>query len=270
MRNLVGRVAVVTGAGSGIGRSTALALAEAGCNIVAVDIDEGAARSTVGEVGRVGRIGASYGLDVRDRGGFLSLAESVATEWGGCSILVNNAGVTSAGSFIEESDRDLEWIFDINVWGVVNGVRAFLPQMLAAGEGHIVNLSSMVGLLGLPHNTSYAATKGAVRSLTESLRGELVTSGVGVTAVFPGSIHTNITAGARGSQGARLAKLGNSALAPMVMRSPDSVARAIVRSIRKNRARIVVGPDAHLVSALTRVLPGRSGLIGRLTNRLIE
>jgi short-subunit dehydrogenase len=128
----------------------------------------------------------------------------------------------------------------------------------------------MVGLLGLPHNVSYSLTKGAVRSFSEALRAELVTTGVGVTVVFPGAIHTNITESARGNQAGRLAEMGRSRLAPVVMRPPSAVARAIVRGVERNRARVVVGPDAHAVSALTRLLPGRSGLVGRLTSRLVD
>jgi len=104
---------------------------------------------------------------------------------------VNNAGVTAAGAFADEAIGDLRWIVDINVWGVVHGCRAFLPMLREADEAHIVNMSSMVGLLGLPHNVSYSLTKGAVRAFSEALRGELATTQVGVTVVFPGAIHTN-------------------------------------------------------------------------------
>jgi len=155
------------------------------------------------------------------------------------------------------------------MWGVVHGCRAFLPTLRAADEAHIVNMSSMVGLLGLPHNVSYSLTKGAVRAFTEALRGELITTSIGVTTVFPGAIRTNITDSARGTQADRLGEMGRSRLAPVVMRPPSSVARKIVSAIRHDRARVVVGPDAHLVSLITRIAPGRSGLVGRLTNRLI-
>ncbi|MEZ5177229.1 MAG: SDR family NAD(P)-dependent oxidoreductase [Acidimicrobiales bacterium] len=181
-------------------------------------------------------------------------------------MLVNNAGVTSAGAFEGERIEDLHWIVDVNVWGVVHGCRAFLPALRAADEAHIVNLSSMVGLLGLPHNASYSLTKGAVRSFSEALRSELVTSNVGLTVVFPEAIHTNITAGARGTEAERLAAMGRSRLAPLLLRSPGSVAGRIVGAIERTGLR-VVGPDAHVVSLLSRVLPGRSGLVGRATDR---
>jgi short-subunit dehydrogenase len=127
----------------------------------------------------------------------------------------------------------------------------------------------MVGLLRLPHNVSYSLTKGAVRAFSEALRGELITTAIGVTTVFPGAIRTNITDSARGTQADRLGEMGRSRFAPLVMRPPSSVAKRIVSAIRHDRARVVVGPDAHVVSFVTRVAPGRSGLVGRLTNRMI-
>jgi short-subunit dehydrogenase len=139
-----------------------------------------------------------------------------------------------------------------------------------AEEAHIVNMSSMVGLIGLPHNASYSLTKGAVRSFTEALRAELITTRVGVSAVFPGAIRTNITNTARGSESARLARMGRSRLAPLAMRPPGAVARRIVAAIEHKRARVVVGPDAHVADLLSRVVPGRSGLVGRVTARVVS
>jgi NAD(P)-dependent dehydrogenase (short-subunit alcohol dehydrogenase family) len=262
------RVAVVTGAGGGIGRATCVALARKGCHVVAADIDLDAAAATAAEVERLGRRSAAHAVDVTDPEQVEALAAAVLEEFGGCHVLVNNAGVTSAGAFEQESLEDLRWIVDINVWGVVYGCRAFLPILREADEAHIVNLSSMVGLLGLPQNVSYSLTKGAVRGFSEGLRAELVTTSIGLTVVFPGAINTGIIDAARGSQAQRLSAMKTSRLAPILMRPPSSVANGIVRAIERDRARVVVGPDAHLFSAVSRVLPGRSGLIGRLTSRL--
>ena len=270
MQELEGKVAVVTGAGGGIGQATCLEMARHGCRVAAVDVRGDAAEATVRSVEALGVDATAHVVDVRDGSALRALADDVVAAHGACHILVNNAGVTSAGSFEAETDDDLRWIFDINVWGVVNGCRAFLPHLRRVDEAHIVNLSGMVGLLGLPHNASYSLTKGAVRAFSESLRAELVTSGIGVTVVFPGSINTGITASARGSEAGRLAEMGSSRLVPLVMRPPSSVARAIVRGIQRDRARVVVGPDAHLVSGFSRLVPGRSGLVGRLTNRLVH
>jgi len=268
MKRLDGRVAVVTGAGSGIGRATSLALALRGCAVAVVDIDDESAAATATLIRSEGASASTHRIDVRDRAAIDRLVDEVVDQHGAVHVLVNNAGVTSAGGFADESEEDLRWIVDINVWGVVNGCHAFLPALLRAEEAHIVNLSSMVGLLGLPHNASYSLTKGAVRALSEALRAELVTTNVGVSCVFPGAIHTNIMSNARGTQGARLASLGSSRLAPLLLTSPDVVARRIVKAIERNRPRVLVGADSRAVDAISRIAPGRSGLIGRVTARL--
>ncbi len=259
---------MVTGAGSGIGRALSVALAARRVNLALVDRDAHAIEQTAALVAAAKVNTSQHALDVRDTDAIEALPGAVLDTHGACHIVVNNAGVTSAGAFAEESVQDLAWIIDINVWGVVHGCRVFLPVLREADEAHIVNMSSMVGLLGLPHNAAYSLTKGAVRAFGEALRAELASAQIGVTTVFPGAIRTNITNSARGSRAATLARMGNSRWAPLAMRPPSRVADRVVRAIERNRGRVVVGPDAHLVSAWSRLAPGRSGALGRLTARM--
>lgn len=261
---------MVTGAGSGIGRATSLELARRGVHVAVLDRDQVRAQETAAAVRGLGRHASVHVVDVTDPARMDAVATEVDEAHGACHILVNNAGVTSAGGFEDDSLEDLRWIVDINVWGVVHGCRAFLPALRRADEGHIVNLSSMVGLLGLPHNAAYSLTKGAVRSFSEALRAELVTTDIGVTVVFPGAIRTDITNTARGSHAELLASMGRSRLAPLAMRPPATVARRIVKAIERDRPRLTVGPDARAVDLLARVYPGRSGLIGRVTSRAAD
>lgn len=261
---LAGRTAVITGAGSGIGRATAIALADRGCQVALVDISDDALSQTAAMISRPT---SSHVVDVTDETAMADLPAQVVSEHGACHVLVNNAGVTTAGRFEDDDLELVRWVIDINVWGMLYGCKYFLPVLRRQDAGHIVNLSSMVGLLGLPQNAAYSLSKGAVRSFSEALRSELVGSGIGVTSVHPGSIRTNIMASSRGSQSARLAKLGGSRAAALALRPPEAVAAKIVTAIEKNRARTVVGPDAWILDVFSRILPGRSGLVGRLTNR---
>lgn len=268
MQRIEGRVAVVTGAGGGIGRATSALLAERGCDLALADVDAAGLRTTAELVRAAGRDASTHVVDVSDAAAMAALPAAVLDAHGSCQILVNNAGVTTAGRFEDESLEDLRWIVGINVWGVLHGCKAFLPVLRQADEAHIVNLSSMVGFVGLPQNAAYSLTKGAVRAFSEALRAELVGSGIGVTSVHPGAIRTGIMAAARGAEAERLARLGANRLAPVLLRPPETVARRIVRAIERNQARAVVGPDARLLDVAARLLPGRSGLVGRAVNRL--
>lgn len=262
-------MAVVTGAGGGIGRATSVLLAQRGCHLALVDVNEAALSGTAELVTSFGRTASTHVADVSNAARMEELPGEVVDAHGGCHVLVNNAGVTSAGRLERESLEDLHWIVGINVWGVIYGCKFFLPLLREADEAHIVNLSSMAGLLGLPRNASYSMTKGAVRTFTEALRSELITTDIGVTSVHPGAINTAIAKSARGAEGSRLANTGSSSMAPFVtehvLRQPEDVARKIVRAIELNRARTLVGFDAHILDISSRLLPGRSGLIGRLT-----
>ena len=196
------------------------------------------------------------------------LPDEVLEAHSACHILVNNAGVLSVGQFADENLDNLRWIVDINVFGMLHGCHYFLPLLRQADEAHIVNVSSMAAFAGIPQNASYSLTKGAVRSFTEALRGELIGTNVGVSTLFPGAVGTDIMDRARGAQAERLAAFGRTRIAPLLRRPPEAAARQIVRAIEHDRARVLLGPDARSLDVFARILPGRTGLVGRALNKI--
>jgi len=263
MKRLEGRVAVITGAGSGIGRCTAIELATHGVDVALVDVDAEGLAATQATAEQSGAKATTHLADVADAGRMSELPDEVVSHHGRCNILINNAGVLNVGRFADDRLEDLRWIIDINVFGVVHGCHAFLPVLQNADEAHIVNVSSMAAFAGIPQNAAYSLTKGAIRSFSEALRAELVGTNIGVSVLFPGAVGTNIMDRARGAQAARLAKFGRSRIAPYLRRPPEAAARQIVRAIEHNRPRVLLGPDARALDITARVLPGRTRLLGR-------
>ena len=249
MRTLNDRVAVVTGAASGIGRATARALSAAGCRLALVDVQEAPLLALAAELP-----GASaHRVDVADREAMAGLPAQVLAHHGAVHVLVNNAGVTVARPFTAHSLEDWDWVLGVNLRGVVHGCHFFLPHLLQAEEAHIVNLSSLFGIVAVPGQAAYCTSKFAVRGLTETLWEELADTRVGVTVVHPGGINTGIVANARGDdeeQMARLRRFFEKATQP-----PERVAQAIVRAILRGERRVRVTREAVVGDWLKRVLP---------------
>ncbi len=253
MRRFEGRVAVVTGAASGIGQATSALLARRGCDLALVDIDESGLADSAERVRAAGRKVSLHRVDVADREAMCTLPEQVLGDHGHVHILVNNAGV-SVGATLEEHDLDdFEWLVGINFWGVVYGCKFFLPHLLREDEGHIVNISSMFGFVGFPGQSSYCATKFAVRGFSEALFAELSGTGVGVTSVHPGAIRTNIRSAARAiddEERTRFIELFHRHGMP-----PERAAERIVRGIERRRLRVIIAREARLTDWLKRLMP---------------
>jgi len=259
MKRIEGRVAVVTGAASGIGRATAIQLAREGAHLALVDVNERGLDETRGEIERLGRRATTHDCDVADRARVESLVREVEAAHGQVHILMNNAGVAVSGTFEDQPLEDFHWLMGINFWGVVHGCKLFLPVLRRADEAHIVNVSSVFGLMGMPLNSSYCASKFAVYGLSESLRAELSDSAIGVTSVHPGGIATNIVNAARFVGGAEAKELqANAARSFQRMLPPEKAARSIVRGIRKNAHRVLITREAYLIDAAKRVFPSLS------------
>ena len=190
MQRIQDRVAVVTGASGGIGRAVALELAGRGAHLAIQDLRPEPLEETAEAARAMGRTVLSRVFDVSDGSEMGAFAQAVRSEMGGAHILVNNAGVSLTVPFVEGTLEDFKWVMDVNLWGVVYGCEYFLPQLLAQDEGHLVNLSSLFGFIGVPSQSAYCAAKFAVRGLTESLLLELAHTQVGVTCVHPGAVAT--------------------------------------------------------------------------------
>lgn len=253
MREFRDRVAVVTGAASGIGRALALALAERGADLALVDVDEPGLREAAAEVEKQGRRASVHVVDVSDAAAMAALPDTVVKLHGRVNLLVNNAGVSVTGKLEEQSLEDLHWIVGINFWGVVHGCKFFLPHLRASGDAHIVNVSSMFGLIGLPTQSSYCATKFAVRGLSEALWAELRDDGIGVTCVHPGGVRTNIVRSSRTGDAAAKARI----MAQFERRAapPEEVARQILRAVERNQLRVLVCRETHVTDWVKRLVP---------------
>ncbi|MFJ6857153.1 SDR family oxidoreductase [Streptomyces werraensis] len=265
-----GRLVLVTGAGSGIGRATALAFAEAGARVVAVDRDTGAALRTAGEARARGATDAwAETADVADERAVEKLAERVTAAHGVVDVLVNNAGVGLGGAFLDTTTEDWKRVLDVNLWGVIHGCLHFGRRMAERGQGgHIVNVASAAAFQPSRALPAYGASKAAVLMLSESLRAELAERGIGVTAVCPGFVTTNITSTARfaGTDAAEERRRRRKAARLYGLRNypPEKVAAAVLRAVVRDEAVVPVTPEARAAYALARWLPGVARRVARV------
>jgi NAD(P)-dependent dehydrogenase (short-subunit alcohol dehydrogenase family) len=262
-----GRVAVVTGAGSGIGRALTQALTRDGAHVAASDIDPAGLAETQ-SLCPPGHV-ATYRVDVADRDAVLAYAEDVRRDLGPASMLFNNAGVDLFAGVADMSWKDVDWLMGINVGGVVNGTKAFLPQLIDAGSpdrpSRLINLSSAFGLIAVPYQGAYSMSKFAVRGLTEALRQEMIMESRPVTVhcVHPGVVRTNFGTNMRTAD-TEDPEMATKMFDRAALTSATKAARLILRGVDKNRARILVGLDGRVMAAMPRLLgAGYAGLLAR-------
>jgi NAD(P)-dependent dehydrogenase (short-subunit alcohol dehydrogenase family) len=263
--SLAGKVAVVTGAGSGIGRALALGLAGRGARVAISDVNAGGLAETAAAISRSGAEAPhEQTLDVSDRPAFEAYAASVAEHFGVVHQIYNNAGIAFSRSVLETEYADYERVFGVNLWGVIHGTKAFLPHLIASGDGHVVNVSSLNGYMAQAGMTHYCTSKFAVRGFTESVRMEMLSEGlpVHVTSVHPGGVKTDIADAAMRTARQmglpvteveeRRQRHYNEKLLKM---DPAAAARTVLDGVEARRSRVLVGNDAKLVDGLVRVLP---------------
>jgi short-subunit dehydrogenase len=251
-------VAVITGAAGGIGRALAIRLAEEGIAGIAIsDVNEQGLEETA-ELTRKHDVPVSqHHVDVSRREDLHRFVGEVTHQHGRATHLINNAGVTTYGTFDQLSLADFEWVMGINFWGVVNGTKAFLPTLRAQDRAHIVNMSSVFGLVAPPEQTAYSSSKFAIRGFSDALRHELEGSTVSVSCVHPSGVLTNIAANARVGEKAP-AEIKTQAMqlfGESVTTTAATVANAIVRGVKRRHPRILIGPEAHGIDFVARLFP---------------
>ena len=265
---LHGRTAIVTGAASGIGRGTALALAKRGCNLALADLNEEGLAETAALAEAHGATVSRHRLDVADRAMVAAFPEKVLAAHGRADLLFNNAGVAIGGTFEQVAEEDFDWLMEINFWGVVRMTRAFLPLLRSSDQARIVNVSSIFGIIAPPGQTAYCASKFAVRAFSESLRRELEAEGarIGVTVVHPGGVNTSIAKNARPPRGINDPELEaqKKRFEKFLRMPPERAGEIIVSGVERERPRVVVGNDARFMALIERLAPvGYWKLLGR-------
>lgn len=255
MQGFAGKVAVVTGAGSGIGQALAIELGRSGASVAISDVDTEGLAATEQRLKAIGAPVKSDRLDVTERERFLLYADEVKDHFGKVNQIYNNAGIAFTGDIDITPFKDIERVMDVDYWGVVNGTKAFLPHLIASGDGHVINISSVFGLFVVPGQAAYNSAKFAVRGFTEALRQEMILAKhpVKVTTVHPGGIKTAIARNATTAEGVDQASLAEWFDTKMARTSPERAAQIILDGVAKNRARVLVGADAKILDIFIRV-----------------
>jgi NAD(P)-dependent dehydrogenase (short-subunit alcohol dehydrogenase family) len=271
LRELRDKVVAITGAAAGIGRAVAMECARQGAHVALCDIDEGGLEGARIAAVEYGVQALAMAVDVSRREQVEGFAAAVAQRFGRAHVIINNAGV-GLGSTVRDVDyADFEWLMGINFWGVVYGTKAFLPLIERQTEGHIVNVSSVAGMIAFPTMAAYNASKFAVRGFTETLRLELQLerSPIGVTSVHPGGIRTKIASNARTKLSPEWGTAGEveRLFDRLARTSPETAAKAIVDGIVRNKPRVLIGADAHVIDQMQRRLPtGYQAVLSRLVD----
>ena len=272
MEGFAGKVAVVTGAGSGIGQALALELGRSGAKLAISDVDTEGLAQTEAQLKAIGVEVKADRLDVTEREAFLAYADAVAEHFGKVNQIYNNAGIAFSGDVEVSQFKDIERVMDVDFWGVVNGTKAFLPHLIASGDGHVINVSSLFGLMSVPGQAAYNSAKFAVRGFTEALRQEMVLAGhpVGVTTVHPGGIKTAIARNATAAEGLDVNELAKMFDKRLARTSPKRAAQIILEAVRKNKARVLVGADAKVLDIIVRLTgSGYQRIVGLSMGRVM-
>ncbi len=273
MKTLENLVVAITGAGSGMGREMALIGARQGALLAISDWNEQALAETVDLVKAAGaRELRSDVVDVSDRAAVADWAEAVAGQFGRVNVAVNNAGVTVTGDFEEMSYEDFDWIVGVNFTGVINGTKEFLPHLIASGDGYLINISSLFGLISMPGQTAYNATKYAVRGFTEALREEMLVNGhpVKVTCVHPGGIKTGISRNGRKTESQDAAALDSLFEKKLARMTAEKAAGIIIKGALAGKARVLVGVDAHFMHHFAKLAGSRyQDIVARLAPKVV-
>jgi len=255
MQGFAGKVAVVTGAGSGMGAELAVQLGRAGASVAISDVDTEGLAVTEGRLKAIGAAVKTDRLDVAERESFLVYADDVKNHFGKVNQIYNNAGIAFSGDIEITAFKDIERVMDVDYWGVVNGTKAFLPHLIASGDGHVINTSSVFGLFAVPGQAAYNSAKFAVRGFTEALRQEMILAGhpVKVTSVHPGGVKTAIARNSTAAEGLDTTTMAEWFDTKMARTSSERAAEIILDGVAKGKAKVLVGADAKILDVFVRV-----------------